>query len=593
MKSPFKFLDAYTPEDRDVFFGRDQEVETLYNLVFKSKLLLVYGQSGTGKTSLVQCGLGGKFDLTDWFPFQVRRNDNINHALSEALSGPIGGNLRNDSLTETIAYLYKNFLRPVYLIFDQFEELFILGNEEEQQRFISSIKEILEAELPCKIVLVMREEYIAQLYAFEQIIPSLFDRRLRVEPMNYANVSKVITGSCQQFNIKMEEEATNVTQIIDNISGGKSGIQLPYLQVYLDRLWQEDFKRTYPGGVSDDSGFPPLEFTAEEITELGDIEGVLETFLQQQRNEIQQQISTDFENVPAEATQMVLDLFVTEEGTKRPVLYERVEGSIRLETALHKQLEDIPEPALQEILKSLEQVRILRFTEAQVELAHDSLAELIDKERSTEQRQLNQVKRRIAAAYVEQRETGVFLSTRQLASIEDFLPPLKLEPHLAQFIKDSYTDAKRKEEAEKDRVRVEIQLFQDKLDVEQRARKRQRIFSFIIGIALIGALITGSWAWNQTQELEKNQVILESQKQKIQLESEKTEKALKDFRTVEADKISSEVDDILRRANILKEKGYQEPYTSLLLDAQKLLEAYQENPLLANKKREIETLLAE
>ncbi|MCB0840135.1 MAG: ATP-binding protein, partial [Bacteroidetes bacterium] len=140
MKSPFKFLDAYTPEDRDVFFGRDQEVETLYQLVFKSRLLLVYGQSGTGKTSLIQCGLGGKFDLTDWYPFHIRRNDDINRSLTEALSGPAGGKLRKDSFPETIAYIYKNFLRPVYLIFDQFEELFILGTPEEQEIFITSIQ---------------------------------------------------------------------------------------------------------------------------------------------------------------------------------------------------------------------------------------------------------------------------------------------------------------------------------------------------------------------------------------------------------------------------------------------------------------------
>ena len=28
-QSPFKFLDSYTKEDRDIFFGRDQEIEEL------------------------------------------------------------------------------------------------------------------------------------------------------------------------------------------------------------------------------------------------------------------------------------------------------------------------------------------------------------------------------------------------------------------------------------------------------------------------------------------------------------------------------------------------------------------------------------
>ncbi len=67
-REPFKFLDAYTKEDGDIFFGRDAEAEELHPRVFQSRLLLVYGPSGTGKTSLIQCGLGSQFDEADWFP---------------------------------------------------------------------------------------------------------------------------------------------------------------------------------------------------------------------------------------------------------------------------------------------------------------------------------------------------------------------------------------------------------------------------------------------------------------------------------------------------------------------------------------------
>jgi len=45
---PFKFLDSYTKEDRDIFFGRDHEIEELYQKIFESKIPIVYGVSGTG-----------------------------------------------------------------------------------------------------------------------------------------------------------------------------------------------------------------------------------------------------------------------------------------------------------------------------------------------------------------------------------------------------------------------------------------------------------------------------------------------------------------------------------------------------------------
>jgi hypothetical protein len=58
MKSPFKFLDSYTKEDRDIFFGREREIEELYHRVFESKIMLVYGVSGTGFVTHLLIGIG-------------------------------------------------------------------------------------------------------------------------------------------------------------------------------------------------------------------------------------------------------------------------------------------------------------------------------------------------------------------------------------------------------------------------------------------------------------------------------------------------------------------------------------------------------
>ncbi|HKL39174.1 MAG TPA: hypothetical protein VJ894_00775, partial [Cryomorphaceae bacterium] len=54
----FKFLDSYTKEDQSVFFGRETETDEIYQRCTFSKTLVVYGRSGTGKTSIIRCGLG-------------------------------------------------------------------------------------------------------------------------------------------------------------------------------------------------------------------------------------------------------------------------------------------------------------------------------------------------------------------------------------------------------------------------------------------------------------------------------------------------------------------------------------------------------
>ena len=78
---PFKFLDAYTQEDKDIFFGRKDEITSLYEMVFQTDLILVYGASGTGKTSLIQCGLASKFQSHDWLEIYIRRGNNLNDSL--------------------------------------------------------------------------------------------------------------------------------------------------------------------------------------------------------------------------------------------------------------------------------------------------------------------------------------------------------------------------------------------------------------------------------------------------------------------------------------------------------------------------------
>ena len=113
-KSPFKFLDSYTSEDRNIFFGREQEVEELYQKVFNSKELILYGSSGTGKTSLVQCGLASKFQETDWMPVLIRRGDNINLAIRNTLSNLAITPIRKaKTLSAYVQSLYLDFFKPI------------------------------------------------------------------------------------------------------------------------------------------------------------------------------------------------------------------------------------------------------------------------------------------------------------------------------------------------------------------------------------------------------------------------------------------------------------------------------------------------
>lgn len=120
-RSPFKFLDPYGPEDATLFFGRAFETAELYARLYRGPVTVVYGESGTGKTSLIQCGLRNRVPAEDMLFVSVRTALDPETTLSDELQklAPAEGPEGLDALVRrVIRESYKSLL----LVFDQFEE---------------------------------------------------------------------------------------------------------------------------------------------------------------------------------------------------------------------------------------------------------------------------------------------------------------------------------------------------------------------------------------------------------------------------------------------------------------------------------------
>ena len=346
---PFKFLDPYTSEDYDLFFGRKAEVSELYDKVFRSNLMLVYGKSGTGKTSLVQCGLSGRLRDTDWLPLFIRRADDFNVSLLQTITNNAKTPIPKDLTTyERVESLYLDHFKPIFFVFDQFEELFILGKRMEQMRFVRNVASIIDTKLPVKVIIVMREEYLAELYDFERIIPQIMDNRLRVELMGRNNAREVIVNSCGKADPPIQLAPQVEDQIIDIVSQEKGRIELTYLQVFLDKLYRLsspdiDGTRAFSDGL---------------IRSAGNIGDILKDFVDQQIELFAK--DHDDKALPVN----FLRLFATSQGTKIPLHIEDVDQ--KLEVSHDKVLL---------CFEFFERRRILRPLENNLyELLHDSIA---------------------------------------------------------------------------------------------------------------------------------------------------------------------------------------------------------------------------
>ncbi len=423
MKSPFKFLDAFEQGDKAIFFGRDAEIEQLYRLVFEANLVLVYGQSGTGKTSLIQCGLANRFAETDWFQLFVRRTDDINRSLDREIRSQAVTPIPDEATTiEAIHSLYLDHLRPIYLIFDQFEELFVLGSKEEQEAFFTTVAAILASDVSCKIIISLREEYLASLHHFEDTVPSLFNKRLRIEPMSMTNVEQVIVGTTGALGIQLENGKATARRIIDQLDDGRVGVQLAYLQVYLDSLYHRAAAR---------AGGGPVVFTDAAVDETGKLGDIMAGFLDNQTAVI----GTDVPGIPKHGVQHLLEQFVTVDGTKQP--------SARAEL-----IERLPDaaPWIDAALDRLQSARIVRDVDGRFELAHDALAARINEARSGERKAMLMVQKIVRDRVIAFPQTRTWLSAEELALVsrsrrQDGVrlgaPLLELTPDELNFVKKS------------------------------------------------------------------------------------------------------------------------------------------------------------
>jgi hypothetical protein len=356
MNSPFKFLDSYTKDDRDIFFGRDHEIEELYHRVFESKIMLVYGVSGTGKSSLIQCGLANKFSETDWLPIAVRRGGNIIESMAAGINSvsitPQPSGLQTPQVfKKMVRSLYLDHYKPIFFIFDQFEELFIFGDREERKAFISIVKLLTESELQCRFIFVMREEYMAGITEFERVVPSIFQNRVRIEKMSHRNAIKAIQGPCKVFNISLEEGFAEA--LLNRLSPESADVELTYLQVFLDKLYRLALDK-----FSEKSD--KLFFTIELLQKTGNVSDLLGSFLDEQ---------ISFLDDP-ETGLSVLKSFVSIKGTKRQMNKEEVSEYSK---TLGKSISD---NSLNELLLYFIRLRILRDKDQndKYELRHDTLA---------------------------------------------------------------------------------------------------------------------------------------------------------------------------------------------------------------------------
>jgi tetratricopeptide (TPR) repeat protein len=230
--NPWIGLASFTEETRDYFYGREEEVAELARRVQRKLLTVLFGQSGLGKTSILRAGLVPRLRAQGYCPVYVRVDyskeapepaEQLKQAIAKTArrSGQwtqAGVAVEGETLWEFLHHRDDMLqdesgktLIPL-LIFDQFEEVFTVAQSDEfgrarAARFIADLADLVENRPPAsfeaklegdetlaekfdfarsdyRVLISLREDYLAPLEGLKAGMPSVTQNRLRLAPMN-------------------------------------------------------------------------------------------------------------------------------------------------------------------------------------------------------------------------------------------------------------------------------------------------------------------------------------------------------------------------------------------------------------------------
>ena len=232
-RSPFKGLAYFgdSETDRRFFFGRERESEVVAANLMASRLTVLYGPSGVGKSSLLRAGVAQR--LRSLVPVgrrrQRRRRGRDRRQLarrpdrwrSQRPPAPPTDIPLADALAER-AIASRGGALPVL---DQMEE-YVLYHGRDGGPLAGALEDVLtRTDLPVHVLLGVRDDSLADLDALKRRLPGLFGNVLRLDHLTRAAARSAIEGPLRAYaelggpEVTAEDEL--VEAVLDEVAAGR------------------------------------------------------------------------------------------------------------------------------------------------------------------------------------------------------------------------------------------------------------------------------------------------------------------------------------------------------------------------------------
>jgi WD40 repeat protein len=265
LKSPYRGLAAFADSDLDAlyFFGRERDSEIVVANLIASRLTVLYGPSGVGKSSLLLASVARALRRLPEQPLVLvfsSWSEPPESALARAIAEAAG--IEPGSLVDVATRTQAE--RDVYLVLDQAEEYFTYHDTDDG--FDEALAALVDGPLRVNVLLSLREDTLARLDRLKGAIPNLFGNVLRLDRLDRTAGRAAIVRPLERWSelegetVTIEDELVGAVldgvgagqielgpgQAVPETNGRAPGIEAPYLQLVMQRLW--DVERS--GGSS-------------------------------------------------------------------------------------------------------------------------------------------------------------------------------------------------------------------------------------------------------------------------------------------------------------------------------------------------------
>jgi hypothetical protein len=309
--------------EENIFFGRDEDIQSLYELILLEKLVVLFGKSGYGKSSLLNAGIlplfedGDKENAESFRPITIRfgnyvegQNDRppldvVRQRVEETLDVDSDQTYLDDIVEDkTLWFHFKKRQsenqHSFLLVFDQFEELFSYPPAQ-VQAFKRQLAGLLYTAIPqsvrdaaddladddydrlveplnIKTVFAIRSDRLSDLDQLKDSLPAILRKRYELKPLQPGQAREAVVNPASLkddksidrlfFTPPFSYTPEALSTILEALSAGEhSGIESFQLQIicqYIERLVRD-------GEIRPKSDEELLQVSAEQLPDLTNI----------------------------------------------------------------------------------------------------------------------------------------------------------------------------------------------------------------------------------------------------------------------------------------------------------------------------------